>query len=212
MLFEVWGLSFGLVATPSDLIVGAVEAVPMILVVLSYAAIGFLVAQESSRDIADSKVLRRLVYLGFGLILFFGLAERGIISVFDSYELNSVSRILMVGRNAVSLFVVVAIMILLKHYPNKMLYLSLFSAFGLIFFSNFKQASARYKDETVLLAESDRCGNAEFVVWSGSNSVVTSCSPPPFSEGNRYFVIPRADAAFSTQRNKTGKKNNAQTH
>ncbi|MBO6526758.1 hypothetical protein [Erythrobacter sp.] len=218
ILFANWGLNYSIVASPSDVIIGALEAfgvlgLPLLAVLLGYLLGSFAFGWISKRLHAALLFTLGSLFLittlrsspFYDIVALAGASElqRPLLTTFGIFLVSlSISPTLRLYRGDKTVRVFFSL-------------LAFFLAFSYFSFSSaFRSGEitiSRSNSPTLPSEASSRCDSIEYVVWVGTASILTSCEGPPFDSDGRYFVIPKSGVEMAVRSN-SKRKNNAQTH
>lgn len=200
LLFERWGLSFGMVATPSDLIVGIAEAVPSLMLLSGAFVSGFLLSQEISEKTVASKGFVRLATTLWVLLMILVFARDWLVDGLKYLVAEQAVEVHKIILNLLLFILLILLTVLFRHFRNKWIALSILGASFVSFTTNVVDMSYRNFTLMTLISEPTRCKMNEYVVWVGSEAIVTTCSAPPFEKGETYYVIERSGAIIEAAR------------
>ena len=203
VLFESWGLSYTVVATPADLIVGAAEATPAILYVSSLVAIGFYLSSELQDNFVEKSWLKSTV-VWLHVFLFLGWPLGIGLATFDLASDEQITNVKRIYWNTILVFLVPLQTIFVVKKPNGYLMIAILASTFLAFSNNITTMNHRSKLALILVEQSKRCGGDEHILWTGTSSVVTSCSTPPFGSDETFYVVPREGLAFKARTSNSG--------
>ncbi len=223
IMFMIWGLNFALVASPSDIIVGFIEALNAILPIAMFSGIGVFAASLVFSLVTKAgmtraiNLFRCMFYIpavaSFLLILglIFGLSEiyfenidRPVVLIAIWLAVALISFSIKVLYDWSSHLVNAANGLGIKlpdvegHGRNQLTaslgFIAIFSVLSIII-------SAMYGcNDAFLEGVSPRCGKApERIVWVGTSSIVTTCTRPPFDQADSYFISKRDGITISVR-------------
>ncbi|MBD2840764.1 hypothetical protein [Erythrobacter rubeus] len=195
--FRQWGLDYASVITPSDIIVGGIDAFSLLLPFFIAAMFGIL-AGRRSREIFTSKKARSIIAFVTAIpimvwVVFFpwrfdGSTEDGLIWYFSyTFALMFWFEALAVSREQ----------IFIKADSE----IAFIGNFGLVFstilsiFVVFNLHDLAMEGDTTLIT-SERCDARESVVWMGTESVVTTCEIDKAPLERDYFIVERNGLEF----------------
>lgn len=187
-LFAGWGLSYTVAASPSDVLVGAFETAAIFFPHLIIGTIAYSFGKFCGNKF--SRLSRFAPFLtGACLLLLSSVDPAG--TTLDPLGLPGFT---VTGR---------------AYFDYLLVWPVLFFSVGLLSrleVSNLWKYSVAIAGMTVIVVslvdglqnrannlriwnDNSRCPNGDYVVWVGAERMVTSCTAPPFSDQQNYFVI-----------------------
>ncbi len=189
LVFRSWGLNFAAIASPSDILLGSLNAFDSVAAYLLISVIASTISFYASEKMFQSNIAKR----SFPLIYFLTVA----VAIFGS--VSQVMQSWGLGFLEPSRWIVMSFWFLfslfwfsLKKYNDGISEIARFLvSFGLISLFAILRFFGGFGGIDLAIDESSRCPLNEYVVWTGVDSLVTTCDPPPFVFPRTYFVVER---------------------
>jgi hypothetical protein len=200
LMFLQWGLNYAIVATPSDIIVGGIEAFTSAIPILFFAGVSFVII-----DLFSLHKIERIYVSALMMLL---LACLGTLTVFGFYFPDCLISAVKGKANLFeSLYVLVVFLVTLlgltfivMERGNKLFWTSL--SIPIFMYLQLLGYTSVNRDKDVIIAgTSKNCKSIEHVVWAGSEALVTSCAGPPYDHTRSYFILERTGQTIEVRSN-----------
>ena len=188
ILFGGWGLSYSVAASPSDVLIGALEAWSIFGPHLFIGAAAWYFGLKLGKSLPKFSAVYILMSVITGLAIS-SISPKGVEKEPFALDLFTLTNDLyfdyLILWGPLVFFAVAAFN---GKYP-KILILFLFCSFAVIVLSSLLYSVQNRSDKLLIFGDQSRCAEREYVVWVGSDRVLTSCRPSPYTPQNGYFVI-----------------------
>ena len=206
-LFSGWGLSYTSAVSTNDVIIGGLEAISVFLPHFLIGVPAYLVGRNI-KTTSEYNPLFAYLTISMCLILFALIDLRG-----TSLKQFGMPGISITGRAYFDYLISWPIFLVALGLANfekfkHILPLAVFLVFSLILLVSLVDALQNRPKRLQVWGNAERCVGQEFVVWTGTERIVTSCSPPPYTEDGEYFIIPKDGVQLKS----FNRSNNAQTY
>ena len=188
LLFAGWGISYSVAASPSDVLIGGLEVWGLFFPHLFVGGIAYLAGKfvgEKYPQFAPYFVfLSALTGLFISVVSPKGIEQQ-------SFALNLITITGNMYFDYLILwgpFIFFAVAALYGRFP-KLLIAVILCSFMIIGLNSLIYSIQNRSDRLVTFGDKSRCTTVEYVVWVGSDRVLTSCSPPPYAPKDDFFVI-----------------------
>jgi len=195
LTFQQWGLNYAIVATPTDIVVGGIEAmttaIPVVIIGIIAAIIISLAKLQKLYPIY-LLVIFTIALIGLILFVAFGFSfPVSLIAIFKGLRnWLDVAFIILIFLCVITSM---ALFVSKREHEATILFLLIPA---ILYLQTLSYLAANRSNQVVIFGRSDRCPSTEHLVWAGSASLVTSCSSPPYDSSKSYFVIERSDRAI----------------
>ena len=199
LIFDAWGIPFAAVVSASDIVTGGAEAVESTFILLLPLTVAVPLGKWFSPKFRTCHRLRILSWFIILIVyLFFLINIKAVPAIdFPTIEVpKNIFNILYLSAVTVLFF-----MALLNADMQHGYYFVGFSVLLACLFQLDRTTANRY-GEMIVFADTTRCAQTEYVVWAGTSSLVTTCSPPPHNRGKYYFIVERSDKTLRVQNEK----------
>ncbi|ANY20636.1 hypothetical protein A6F68_02134 [Tsuneonella dongtanensis] len=209
-LFLGWGVSYAAAVSTSDVIIGGIEALGIFFPHLFLGTLSFFGARQIRARYPWSQKFAPLL-LGLSIVTISCIKPSGI--EFPDYVLDLVS---FTGRSYLDYlivwpFLIASVGLMSWEKFDFLLASGLFAGVMVVLLISLIDGFQNRTTNLQIWGPDKRCKSAEYVVWVGSDKLVTSCSQPPYTEENSYFIIPKQGVEMRFI-GKTVSINHAQTH
>ena len=188
LLFAGWGISYSAAASPSDVLIGGLEVWGLFFPHLFIGGIaclaGKFVGEKYPKFVPYCVPLAALTGLCISVVSPEGIEQQ-------SFSLNLITITGNMYLDYLILwgpFIFFTVTALYGKYP-KLLFVVILFSFMIIGLNSLIYSIQNRSDRLVTFGDESRCTTVEYIVWVGSDRVLTSCSPPPYAPKDEFFII-----------------------
>ncbi|MEN7536443.1 hypothetical protein [Aurantiacibacter flavus] len=198
-IFSEWGISYASVATASDVLSGGIQAFGLIGVpsLAAFSAALLCGALKHSfkfrKKIFRQQIAFKLAHLLtlIALLTFFILAGlENIAGISTELHFNDIKSVALIFYPLVFLNFFFYLMI--KKDRRITLLAELFIIISMVYLVSIPAVAKMQLEIVAIMEPSGRCSDIEYVVWAGSDNIITSCSKPPYEDHFEYFIVERS--------------------
>ena len=196
-VFRIWGLKFAAIASPGDIILGTLNAFDSVAAYILLAALAALWGHYAPKEIRSSRICHRLFQFSFFICVVATIIGLTIYTISDwGYKFQEINRFAVM----VPWFIFSFFWFYLRKYADGSFeiirFITVFVTVSLFAIFRFSIGTGGID---LALDQSSRCPTNEYVVWVGSESLVTTCEPPPFRFPRTYFVVQREGVVLTNR-------------